>query len=285
MRKILTALALVGVLVPAASAKAGMIPPAPIAQSVARADAVVIGKVVSLAEKTEKAELFKGDERQMKIATVVVEDTLSGKKKKTVKVAFFPPSPLLPGAGIRMGRGSVQLAKDQEAMFFLTRHPTKKDLYVIQQYFDVVTKTGNERFAVERDKARKYAKILEEAKTILASKDATMPFESAMMLVTRYRSAPAGVTKTEAVPAGESKKLLTALAKADWNPMNVQYDTVTPQMTFFLLGLQPKDGWVAPKDGTRVPVEAKKWLEANAGKYEMKRYVRESDKKDEAEPE
>ena len=290
MRKYAAALTLVGVLTLGASAKALMIAPSPISQRVARADAVVIGKVTALAEKTEKADMFKGDDREMQITTVKVEEAVLGKKTQTIKVAFFPPSaPANVGGGIRIrpgfGRGSVQLTKDQESMFFLTKHPTKKNLYVVQQYFEVVTKTGNEGFANERDEARKYAQVLKEAKTILASKDATLPFESGMMLVTRYRSAPAGVTKTEAVPADESKKILTALAKADWKTVAPRFNAISPMGTFFLLGLQPKDGWTQPKDNTQFATEAKKWLEANAGKYEMKRFVRESDKKDGTEPE
>jgi hypothetical protein len=290
MRKFLAALALVGVLALAASAKAMMIAPSPISQRVARSDAVVVGKVTSLAEKTEKAEMFKGDERQMRVATLAVEEAVQGKKTRTVQVGFFPPPPPpAPGGGIRIIRGggnrSVQLTKDHEGMLFLTKHPTKKDLYVVQQYFEVVPKAGNPSFAAQRDEARKYAKLLKEAKTGLDSKDAAVRFETAMMLVTRYRSAPTGVTKTEAVPADESKKILAALAGADWKKPTLLFGQVSPLSTFFLLSLQPKDGWTAPKDGTQFPAEAKKWLEANAGKYTMTRFVREADKKDGTEPE
>ena len=288
MRKIATALMLVGVLTLGASAKAMMIAPSPISQRVARADAVVVGKVTSLAEKTEKANLFKGDVREMQITTLAVEETILGKKAKTIQVAFFPPPPQPVGGPIRIvsaGGRSVQLAKDQESMLFLTKHPTKKDVYVVQQYFEVIGKIGNTNFGVERDEARKAAKLLKEAKTGLDSKDATVRFETATMLLTRYRSASAGVTKTEPVPADESKKILTALAGADWKTAAPRFNAISPMGTFFLLGLQPKDGWTQPKDNTQVATEAKKWLEANAGKYEMKRFVRESDKKDGTEPE
>jgi hypothetical protein len=272
-----------------ASARAMQIAPSPISQRVARADAVVLGKVTAIAEKIEKADLYKGDERQMQIATVAVEDTLSGKKVKTVKVAFFPvmPAPAV-GGGIRIirgGDGLARLTKDQKGLFFLTKHPTKKDLYLVGPYFDVVPKTADPSFTTQRDEARKYAQVLKEAGKILESKDANLPFESAMMLVTRYRTAPAGVAKTEPVPAGQSKKLLTALAKADWKTAVGPNGMASPLNTFYLLGLQPKDGWIAPKDATQVPGEAKKWLEANAGKYKMERYVRAADVKDETEPE
>lgn len=289
MKKLVAALMLAGVLASIPLSEAMMIAPSPISQRVARADAVVLGKVTSIAEKTEKAEMFKGDERPMKVATVAVEEAVSGKKRKTVKVAFFPlPPPPPPGGGIRIirgGRGTVQLTKGQEAMFFLTKHPTTKDLYVVQQYFDVVTKTADPSFAAQRDEAKKYAQVLKEAKSALASKDAKLSPEGAMMLVARYRGAPAGGTKTEAVPADESKKILLALAGADWKPPTGRFGVATPMNTFYLLGLQPKDGWIAPKDGTQFPAEAKKWLKANAGKYKMTRYVRESDVKDETEPE
>lgn len=287
MRKFAAALTLVGVLALGTSAKALMIAPSPIAQRVASAAAVVVGKVTALAEKTEKANMFKGDEREMQITTLKVEETVSGKTAKTIKVAFFPPVAQGGGGPIRIGGGNrnVQLTKDQESMLFLTKHPTKKDVYLVQMYFDVITKTGNPSFVTERDEARKYAKLLKDAKTGLESKDATTRLETASMLVTRYRTAPNGVTKTEAVPADESKKILTTLAKADWKVTNPRFGAISAQSTFFLLGLQPKDGWTQPRDFAQFPTEAKKWLEANAGKYKMTRFVRESDKTDGTEPE
>jgi hypothetical protein len=289
MRKILAALMLVGLLAPAATSRGTLPMPGPISQRVARADAVVVGKVVSLAEKTEKAEIYKGDEQQMRVATVAVEEAIQGKKAKTVRVAFFsnPPLPAAVGGAIavRSSGGPVQLSKGQEALLFLTKHPTKKDLYFLQQHDAVVTKSGHPSFVAQRDEARKYAQVLKEAKTVLASKDASMPFESAMMLITRYRSAPSAGTKTEAVPAGESKRLLAALAGADWKATPGRYNAASPLGTFYLLKLQPKDGWTAPKDAAQIPAEAKKWLEANVGKYEMTRFVREADKKDGSEPE
>jgi len=289
MKQIMAALTLVGALAMVTSAKALMIAASPISQRVATADAVVVGKVTEVAEKTEKAEMFKGDERQMQVTTVKVEETILGKKTRTIKVAYFPPEPApAVGGGIRIirsGRGSVQLTKDQESMLFLTRHPTKKDVYVVQQYFDVVGKTGNPNFGAERDEARKYAKLLKNARKELDSKDPTVRLEAATMLVTRYRTPSAGVDKTEVVPAEESKKILTTLANVEWKATNPRFGAISAQGTFFLLGLQPKDGWNQPREFTQFPTEAKKWLEANAGKYKMTRYVREADKRDGTEPE
>ena len=288
MRTLIAALTLTGIVVSATSAKALMIAPSPISLRVASADAVVVGKVTEVTAKSEKGEMAKGDERMIYIATVKVEETIQGKKTKTIKVAYFAPPAAPAGGGIRIGggnRGGVQLTKDQEGVLFLSKHPTKKDVYLVQQYFDVIGKAGNENFAFERNEVRKYAKLLKDAKAGLESKDATVRLETTSMLVTRYRTPAPGVTKTETVPAAESKKILTTLAKAEWKVTNPRFGAITAQNTFFLLGLEPKDGWNQPVDSNLLPTEAKKWLEANAGKFKMKRFVREADKKDDTEPE
>jgi hypothetical protein len=288
MKKYIAAAAFVAVLATATSAKALMIAASPVPMRVAAADAVVVGKVAELAEKTESSDLFKGDPRQMQVTTVKVEETISGKKAKTVKVAFFPPEAAPANGGRirpRLGRGSVQLTKDQEGLFFLTKHPTKKDVYVVQAYFDVVTKAGNTNFGVERDEARRAAKLLADPKKGLESKDAAERLETAAMLLTRYRTPPVGGAKTEPVSAAESKRILTVLAEADWTNVNPRNYMANPMGLFFGLNPQPKDGWEHPKDPTTVQAEAKKWLKANAGKFKIQRFVREADKKTDLEPE
>jgi len=44
---------------------------------------------------------------------------------------------------------------------------------------------------------------------------------------------------------------------------------------FFQLGLTPADGWTQPRNFAEIQEAAKKWLKENAGKYKMKRYVRD----------
>jgi hypothetical protein len=67
---------------------------------------------------------------------VKVESALMGQPGKTIKVGFM--------AAVMKGkrkRPSARLTKDQEALLFLTKHPTKKDTYYLAHYYDVVDKT------------------------------------------------------------------------------------------------------------------------------------------------
>lgn len=259
-------------------ARALMIAPSPISQRVAAADAVLVGKVTAFADKLVKAEEFKDDTREMQIATVKVEDSLLGKKVKEIKVGFFPP----PMGGRPIGRpfvrGGVQLTVGQEGMLFLTKHPTKKDVYVVRNYFDVVTKKDNPNFATELTEAKKYAKLLAKPMEGLESKDGNERFLTAAMLITRYKTAPVGGGKTEAVPAKETKLILNALAESDWKAPNPALRFMNGQSVFYQLRLTAKDGWTQPKDFRTFETEAKKWLKDNAEKYKMERYIRAIEK-------
>jgi len=274
----LAGLACLMVMAAAVTAKALMIAPAPIPLRVAGAGAVVVGKVTALAEKTEKAEMFKGDTRDMQVATVKVEQELLGKPGKEIKVAFFPPVAVRPGGGIRppiRRFPSVQLVADQEALMLLTPHPTKKGVYMVGDYASVINKKDNPNFATELAEVKKATKILANPMAGLKSKDADERFLATALLITRYRTPTGGeMPKTETVTAEESKLLLKNLADADWSPMGGRLGfQMSPQNMFFRLGLTEKDGWVI-KPGTNVQEAAKQWLKDNASKYRVVRYVR-----------
>jgi hypothetical protein len=268
MRWALAALACVAL---AAAVSAKMVPPPALPLRVAVTDAVVIGKVIGLNEKLVPGEMFKGDLRQMQIATVKVGESLLGKGDKEIKVGFFPPPATGPGA-IRPPRFGVRLAKDQEAALLLVKHPTKKDLYVIKGMFDLIVKTGNANFAEQAKEIKKAAKLLSDPSKGLQSKDAAERYLTAAMLITRYRTAPTGTEKTELVPAMESKTLLTVLADGDWSGRNpLGYGMAAPNL-FYRLGLTDMDGW-KPRVGTPFDAQVKTWLKANANKYRIKRFV------------
>src|SRR5438270_9418304 len=97
MRKIsLAAAVLALVAVPAAAMR---IAPPSTMQKVASSDAVVVGKVTGIDEKTIKAERFPGDKMmaEFRVATVKVEMPLLGVKGLThIKVAWMPPPPPSP---------------------------------------------------------------------------------------------------------------------------------------------------------------------------------------------
>jgi len=262
---VLTLLAAVG----GAPARGDMIAPPPTRLKVAPADAVVVGKVTAVAEKAEKAEIYKGDERNLKIATVKVASALMGKAGTTVKVGFVF------NAGLPRRYPVAQLAKGQEALLILTKHPTKKGIYYLANYYDVVGKKDNAAFKNEVEEVKKVVKLMASPQTGLKAKSAEDRLLTAALLITRYKTPPPGSDKTEAVPPAESKLLLTALAEADWaNPPGRDWQ-LSPQNLFFRLGVTAKDGWTQPQDFRQIAPAAKKWLKDNAGKFKMTRYVRD----------
>jgi hypothetical protein len=255
-------------------ATAKMIAPPPLPLRLAGAEVAVVGKVTGFGPKLVPGEMFKGDVRQMQIATVKVSETLLGKGLKEIKVGFFPPA-TGPGGGTRPGRGrfGVNLVKDEESALLLVKHPTKKDLYVVGGIFDVVPKTGNAEFAAQLKELKSAGKLLAHPEKGLKSKDAEQRYLTAAMLITRYRTVRAGNDKTEEAPATQSKLILTALADADWDNRNPRHFRMNPQGLFAQLGLTDKDGWKQPEDFRLFAGEAKKWLKDNAGKYRIRRYV------------
>lgn len=264
-----------------APARALMIaaPPGPL--KVAAADAVVVGKVTAVSDKAEKAELFQGDPRQMKIATLRVQSAVMGKLGTTVKVGFVVAQVAEGGRPVRppIGGGRFNmptLAKDQEVLLILTRHPSKKDVYVLANYYDVVPKKDNPNFKKELEEARKAVKVLTDPRAALKAKSADDRLLAAAMLITRYKTPAGRNAKTEAVPAEESKQILTILAEAEWeNKPGARRDwQMSPQGLFGRLGVTAKDGWVPPRDETYLKAQ-RQWVKDNAEKFKMTRYVRD----------
>jgi len=263
-----------------AQAKAMMIAPPPVATRVANADLVVVGKVTGFGAKLVKGEMFKGDERDMQIAKIDVSKTVLGKDAKKIEVGYFPPVVNNGGGGgpkiIRRVPG-VRLDEGVEYALILVKHPTKKDLYVVANYYDVVQKRDNDNFAKELETLEKSAKLLAKPIDGLKSKEAEDRLTTAALLITRYRTDRSGQNKTEDVSAEESKLILEVLASADWAPKGgVRFGQTSAQQLFFTLGVTDKDGWKQPQDFTKLADEAKKWCKDNAGKYRVKRFVNEA---------
>lgn len=274
----LGALALLAMMSLTLTAKALMIAPPPVGLRVATASVVVVGKVIKLADKTVPAEMYKGDMQQMMIATVRVEESLLGKPGKTIQVGYVVPMEAGPGGpiGRPIRRGPmVNLTVDQEALLMLQPHPTKKDVYLANDFFGVIQKKDNPKFKTELEEVRKSAKVLANPLASLQSKNTEERYQAAALLISRYNTPVGAMTKKEKVPAAESKLILEALAETDWKADRGPFGfAMNPQNMFFRLGLTPADGWNQPRDFNAIEPEAKKWLKANAGKYQLSRYVR-----------
>jgi hypothetical protein len=265
-----------------------MIAPAPIPQRVATADMVVVGKVTGFAAKSVSVPRSPADteKSEYQIAIVQVSKGLYGAKGvEEIKVGFLPPPPPAPppppGSPVLIGPlrkwREVQLTLGQEGCLFLTKHH-QGDFYVLPQYFSLVDKKSGE-FPGVVEEVEKLAKLLADPKAGLESKKADERFLTAGMLIYRYRTqrTPGATVKQEPIDAEESRLILKALADVDWTtrpgPIGARGFPMLPQLLFNQLGLTEKDGWVPPKDYSKFPAEAKRWLAENAGKYRIQRLL------------
>ena len=269
-----------------ASARALMIAPSPIAQRVANSKVVLVGKVIKFEDRVVEAEPSPGARQKMRyrIAIVKVQDPIMNPGGLTqVKVGVqIPPKPQ--GGGGRPIRPPIgrrypqfQLKVGEEYLLFLKEHHKANFLYG-QMYFDSVLAT-KKTAAIKKQiaDAKKFAKLLKDPMKNLDSKSAETRFDTAAMMVMKYRQyVPNG--KLVPIDAKVSKKILLAIANADWTK-RYNFQELSPQRTFYMLGMRNTDGWTPPrpvrgqKNFTEVLNKAmQKWLKDNADKFVIKKY-------------
>jgi hypothetical protein len=270
------------VLLLAGPARADMAAPPPPQQRAAMAETVVVGKVVSIEEKTVGAKRYPGDpdKGEYQIAVVKIDSAILGAKGLThVRVGFIPQADD-PKVKIRRPP-PVQLKKDDEVILFLQPH-FEANFHVAPAYYDGVFKRGDgKEFEKTVEDAKRVGKLLSDPQANLTAKDAKDRFETAALLIVRYRrnGLLTPTMKEQPIDAKESKLILEALAEADWGKGETRWDALTPMNTFAALHLTPKDGWTPPQDLTKVPDAAKKWLKDNADTYRIKKFVEEKKEK------
>jgi hypothetical protein len=279
MRPASSCIALVTVLLSAATAAAGPMAPAPhLSQRVAVADTIVTGKVVSIEEKTVQALPHVGapEKAEYQVAVVKVDDPILKAKGLThVRVGFLPNNPAF------RRTAPVTLAKDQEVCLFLQPHADANFL-VATMYYDIIDKKTNTNFEKEVAEVKRLGKLLSDPKAGLAAKDAADRYATATMLLTQYRATRSGgPPKDEPIDTEMSKQILTALAEADWTNAVANPPRLHPVLLFQSLELTEKDGWKPPpRDYDKFLAAAKKWCKDNADTYRVKRRVYEpNDKK------
>src|SRR5438132_9092182 len=192
----------------------------PVAQRVALADCVVVGKVKALeAQLVEAAPLLKirgVDKLPYQVAVAKVESVIIGPKElKEVRIAYVPPQSAK-GAFRRFAQ--VELSVDQEGCFFVRKHPDES-FYVAQASYDLTDKAKEKDFAKELETAKRCAKLLENPMAGLKAKDAGDRQLTAALLLYRYRTPTAvytGKPKTEPIDAEQSRLILAAIAEGDW---------------------------------------------------------------------
>jgi hypothetical protein len=249
------------------------------AQNIALADVVVVGKVTALDEKRVSAgpplKVPGAKPIEYQLATVEVSDSLVGAKDvREMRVAVIAP----PGENDRRGRAfrrwpPVKLAVGQEACLFLTRHPDEP-FYLLLAPYHVLDRTAK-TFDADLALARRCVELLADPTKALGSKDANERLFTAAMLIHGYRTPRVvyrDAPKTEPVAADLSRLILETLAEADWSAPN---GPVSPHAAFVRLGLTDKDGWTQPDDFREFAPAARKWLRERADSYRIQRYVPE----------
>jgi hypothetical protein len=245
--------------------------PPPVPQRVAQAQAVVVGKVTAIEEKTVSALPFPGAAERIdyQVAVVKIDEGLLGVQGLThVRVGFQPQ-------GVPGRYPPTDLVVGQEGCFFLTGHPTET-FYLTTSYYGYLPRKDNPAFDRELEQARRAAKLLADPAAGLQARDAADRYLTAALLVVRYRIPPAtpAPVHQEKIDALESRRILLALAEADWSKTDpVLGYQLSPQTLFAYLNPTPEDGWRAPQDPGAYADAARKWLRDNADKYRVQRYV------------
>jgi hypothetical protein len=241
-------------------------PPAapPVPERVARADVVAVGKVTAI-DDTAVLDLDKVEHR---VALVKASDAPLGGKGldlDKLRVAFpkeddreFPQWNLKPG---------------QEAIFLLTRRESEPFFQLPGPWAVLDKKSAS--YDKDADLVKRCARALADPDAGLKAKDADERYLTAALLVVRDRTPRPGVgPATELVDADRSKRILEALADADWSEKGATAP-VSPLVVFGRLGLTDKEGWTLPKDLKDLPEAARKWLKDNASSYRLRRLVPE----------
>jgi hypothetical protein len=254
---------------------------APLPERVALAKVIVVGKVADIEKKTVQAKAFPGAEEksELQVAVMEIKDPIQGAKGLThLRVAFLPAPKAPVGGPIRPGirrAPPLQLTKDMEACFFLTPH-FEENFYVISNLTPPINAKA-ENFKKDTAEVRRIAKLLEDPKAGLKSKNTADRELIAGLLLVRYRTPLQNETKQEPIDAEESKQILDVLAGADFEQAGSP-NGFTAQQAFLRLGLTDKDGWNPPQFKNfqkEFPPVAKKWLKDNAEKYRIQRFVAE----------
>ena len=250
----------------------------PVAQRVALADCVVVGKVKALeAQLVEAAPLLKirgVDKLPYQVAVVQVESMIIGPKDlKEVRIAYVPPQSAK-GAFRRFAQ--VELSVDQEGCFFVRKHPDDS-FYVAQASYDLTDKAKEKDFAKELQTVKRCARLLQNPSAGLKAKDAADRQLTAAILLYGYRTPTVvytGKPKTEPIDAEQSRLILAAIAEGDWSVEGGPAQ-ITSLSLFVRLGLREEDGWVQPRKLEDWPAAAQKWLQKHASSYRIQKYVPE----------
>jgi hypothetical protein len=249
--------------------QADRIAPPPIWSRAARADVIIIGRVVAVLDRDVQVAAPAAPEFKIAYRLAVVkvsEDLFGAGGKKDLRVAY----PVAPRR-----YGPVQLQPGQEALLFLNKH-FKEAFYEAPSDYEVIFNQGNNAgFANQVAQARQTAKVLVNPKESLKSKHPEERLTAAAVLLMHYRTARGPKPASAPIDPGESKLILAALESADWS-RPATFERPNALGLFAQLGLTDKDGWTPPKV-VRAPQDyhnaARAWLREHLDTYRIRRFV------------
>lgn len=235
----------------------------PLPNRLASADAVVVGKVTAIADKTETV-----NKVTYRIAEVTISDGLAAPKGLTSVRLGFVPTP----QGVIINPRPLQPMVGMEGIFFLNKS-AEGGFYLAPGGLNFLNKK-NPNFDKDVALLKHCAKILQAPDTALKDKKAEERFLAAAMLLAKYRKRTSGNDMAVPIDAEQSKLILKALATADWTPSN-DFMKLSPRMVLYKLPLTKKDGWNPPagNDAKAQSAYAQKWLNDNAEKYRIEKFV------------
>src|SRR5207244_9780881 len=171
----------------------------------------------------------------------------------------------------------LKLIEGQEGCFFLTKHP-EEPFYVAKAPYEFLDKSKTKAYDIKLGEIKHCAQLLHDPDAGLQAKAPADRLLTAAMLIFRYRTARyaySGKPTTASIAPDQSRRILTALAEADWKEEEAPLE-LSPFSLFMRLDLRPEDGWTPAKSVPEQISAAKKWLRENAGKYRIQRFVPET---------
>jgi hypothetical protein len=242
----------------------------PLPNRVAGADLIVVGRVTAFEDKNVLAAPFPGakNKTEFKIAVVKISNALKAPQgATTIRLGFAPLPP-----GVAISPPPFQATPGQEGCFFLTRHGDG-GFYVPSGQLSFLSRT-NAGFDKDVALIKRCTTILENPDAALKGKNVDDRFLAAAMLVARFRTRRSAGATAEPVEAEQSKRILEALAAADWTP-STDFARLSPLMVLHRLPLTAKDGWSPPAGGDQkaYAAYAQQWLRDHAGTYRIQKFV------------
>jgi hypothetical protein len=254
-----------------------------LAQRLALADMVLVGKVSGLEpELVHASPLLKipgvGKIPYQVAVVSVATPILGGKAPSQVRVGYVVLSSAAKESQIKYRRlARVKLAEGQEGCFFLTKHP-EEPFYVAQAAYEFLDQSKTKDYDKKLAEIKHNAELLRDPGAGLQSRSSADRLRTAAMLIFRYRTARVvytGQPTTAPIDASQSRRILAALADAEWKEEEAPLE-LSPFSLFMRLDLTPEDGWSPPGTVAGQITAAKKWLAENRNKYRIQKYVPET---------